>query len=61
MESGHLHVLICRSLASGKFRLRVAKAENLRGSKCFSFFSFLRGHSKRLIDKRNIQQMNFTF
>ena len=48
MESGHLHVLICRSLASGKFRLRVAKAENLRGS-------------KRLIEKRNIQQMNFTF
>ena len=42
MESVHLHVLICQSLASGKFRLRVAKAENLRGSRCFSFFSFFK-------------------
>ena len=54
--------LICRSLASGKFRLPVAKAGKLRRSKIFSFlFFFLKKPcSKRLIGKRNIQQMNFT-
>ena len=41
MKSVHLHILICRTLASGKFRLRVAKAEDLMGSN-FSFFFFKR-------------------
>ena len=57
-KSVHLHILTCRSQDSSMFRLQVAKTK----TKAFKLFFFLlkRSHSKCVIEKRSIEQMNFT-
>lgn len=55
MESVQLHLLIFRSHASGKLRLRIANAE-----KAFGLFVCLFFFLTEVIEKRSIVQMYFT-